>query len=247
MKSNNNSSNYTSIINNNNNNEYQNKINIENTNNNDLLINLTGKFKTFDFKDVDSPSQLLNTCKSYIINNNIIKDLQKKAINICSEFIYDILIEYKSSSTSSSNNDYIKFFCKKSNKLFNAEKIPNLSIEEYVNRIAIYSQLEENEIYYICLLLDIFNKSNLESNFSVINIKNIFKIIVACTIISIKYLKDYKMTIDNYSKITGYCKSSINLYVDEMLQLINYNIHINQDNFIIFKLNLINKYKDYLQ
>lgn len=183
--------------------------------------NLQGEFKEYKIDIIGSPP---NPCSAW----KGISDNQSKYSSMLSEFIYDILID----------NKHIE---PEINCIFFSDKIPNMDIDKYISRLVVYSRLEENEIIFIGLLIKYFE----ERTGFIIKINNIFKLITSCLLITVKYLKDKRLSFDNYSKITGESKSSLIILEDTFLSMIDYNIYQLERRFVEYKEKFIDLYKNY--
>ena len=88
---------------------------------------------------------------------------------------------------------------KKNKSVFNCDKIPNISLYNYLYRIQKYSQIEDNTLILALIYID-----RICSNGDfMINYYNIHKILFVAVVLAIKYNEDNYFTNNYYSKIGG--------------------------------------------
>ena len=126
-------------------------------------------------------------------------------------------------------------------KSFTVKTIPSITIYEFIERLSKYSKVSDETFILTLIYIDKichFYKINL-------NYYNIHKIFLASFITSIKYHEDEMYSLKLYAKIGGVShKEIINLEYDFM-NLIKFNLFVNEDLFNKYKSNLINFEEDY--
>ena len=140
-----------------------------------------------------------------------------KELRIISNLLTDICeegTEYKDS-----NGPIIKPFISK--------KIPNVSIQNYLDRLAKYSKIENNTLLLVLIYIDRI----CELNKIRLNYFNIHKLILGGLLIAIKYNEDDYFSNTFYSKVGGVTQKLIdfNLYVSDELFIRYYDYIKNVD------------------
>jgi len=130
--------------------------------------------------------------------------------------------------------DYKEIIKKQKKMVFNADSIPNISLEDYLARIQIYSNLEKNTLIISLILIDRLSKlSDL-----VLTYYNIHRILFTSILLSIKYNEDCYYDNKFYSEIAGIKLKELNALEYTFSYMIDFNFFINKD---IFR-----KYEQYL-
>lgn len=197
----------------------------------------------FDNEDNDNNRNNKNSknIESIIFKNAEEEDYDieetRKVILLINEYIYDVLIDCKDEVDKIEKN-----MKKQDNYIFISKKIPSLSIEEYIQRLALYAKLEENELIFMIIIL----KTIRNNNDILFSIRNIYKLLNVSLILTVKYLKDKRLKLSDYCRITG--ESSTDLFFMEytILELIDFRLLSLENEFSDFKESLYEKYIDYI-
>ena len=147
-----------------------------------------------------------------------------KELRIISNLLTDICeegTEYKDS-----NGPIIKPFISK--------KIPNVSIQNYLDRLAKYSKIENNTLLLVLIYIDRI----CELNKIRLNYFNIHKLILGGLLIAIKYNEDDYFSNIFYSKVGGVSITELNHLEYEFLSLIDFDLYVDDD--------LYSKYSNYI-
>ena len=173
-------------------------------------------------KDNNLSSQantIINSFNSNITNDNVEKIMIEKISILLSDICDENAKLYKTE-----NNQYIKPFLSKN--------IPQISINDYIERLYKYNKINTSTIILILIYIDrICNKFKL-------TYFNIHKLILASMIIAIKYNEDEYYSTQFYAKLGGVSIAEINSLEYYFLKLIKYNLFVTED--------LFNKYNDYI-
>ena len=92
-------------------------------------------------------------------------------------------------------------------KPFISKKIPNVSIQNYLDRLAKYSKIENNTLLLVLIYIDRI----CELNKIRLNYFNIHKLILGGLLIAIKYNEDDYFSNIFYSKVGGVSKKEKNI------------------------------------
>ena len=116
---------------------------------------------------------------------------QEQIISYISNDIVNILIENKEKEKTCIINE---------NDPLYSNKIPKIKIEDYLNRFFIYSKMEISTL----ILTYIYIKRFIHKENYVISFRNIFRLIMSCAILAIKFNENkvYKNTF--YAKVWGF-------------------------------------------
>ena len=116
---------------------------------------------------------------------------QEQIISYISNDIVNLLIENKEKEKTCIINE---------NDPLYSNKIPKIKIEDYLNRFFIYSKMEISTL----ILTYIYIKRFIHKENYVISFRNIFRLIMSCAILAIKFNENkvYKNTF--YAKVGGF-------------------------------------------
>ena len=129
-------------------------------------------------------------------------------------------------------NNYKEILKKQSKMAFNANLIPNISIEQYLIRIQTYGNMEKSTLIISLILIDrLCQRANLTLTYY-----NIHRILFTAILISIKYNEDTYYDNKYYADIAGVKLKELKLLEYSFINLIHFNLFIQDDIFhCIFK------------
>ena len=121
--------------------------------------------------------------------------------------------------------DNYKDIIKSQNKsVFSSDKVPNISIEDYLIRIQTYSCIEKSTLILSLILIDhICKKSDL-----ILTYYNIHRILFGSVLISIKSNEDLYYDNKFYSEIAGVKLKELKSIEYTFLQLSDFNVFVNE-------------------
>ena len=157
------------------------------------------------------------------------KSLNKKSIIL---LINNILLQLIHENET--KNNYNLIIKNQKNNIFSYEKIPNISILDYLIRIQKYSKFEENTLICSLIYLDRFALSKK----IIITKYNIHKILFLSIFSSLKWNEDLRYKIDYYCKISGIQKQDLFNLEEEFAEILKFNYYIKE--------NIFNEYKNYI-
>jgi hypothetical protein len=118
--------------------------------------------------------------------------------------------------------------------VFSANLIPNISIEDYLIRIQMYSNIEKSTLIISLILIDrLCQLSNLTLTYH-----NIHRIIFSAILISIKYNEDTYYDNKYYSEIAGVTLKELKILEYSFLSMVHFKLFIQEE--------LYDKYIQYL-
>ena len=118
--------------------------------------------------------------------------------------------------------------------VFSANLIPNISIEDYLIRIQMYSNIEKSTLIISLILIDrLCQISNLTLTYH-----NIHRIIFSAILISIKYNEDTYYDNKYYSEIAGVTLKELKILEYSFLSMVHFKLFIQEE--------LYDKYIQYL-
>ena len=126
---------------------------------------------------------------------------------------------------------YKKFLKKQNKSIFNTNKIPKISILEYLHRINQFSEIERSTLICTLIYLDRITKTNS----IMLTEYNVHRLLSMSIIVSIKFNEDEIFENDYYSKITGFNLKEFNKIEAEYVCGINFNFFIKDDEFQTYK------------
>ena len=131
-------------------------------------------------------------------------------------------------------NNYKEILKKQSKMAFNANLIPNISIEQYLIRIQTYGNMEKSTLIISLILIDrLCQRANLTLTYY-----NIHRILFTAILISIKYNEDTYYDNKYYADIAGVKLKELKLLEYSFINLIHFNLFIQDD--------IYQKYEQYL-
>ena len=111
-----------------------------------------------------------------------------------------------------------------SKSVFSSDKVPNISIEDYLIRIQTYSCIEKSTLILSLILIDhICKKSDL-----ILTYYNIHRILFGSVLISIKSNEDLYYDNKFYSEIAGVKLKELKSIEYTFLQLSDFNVFVNE-------------------
>ena len=119
-------------------------------------------------------------------------------------------------------------------KPFISNKIPSITINDYIDRLLKYSKVSEEIFILVLIYIDLLNRKYKIN----LNYNNIHKLILASFIVTVKFHEDEHYSLKYYAKLGGISlKEIINLeYV--FLTLLDFRLYISEE--------LFQKYNNYL-
>ena len=123
--------------------------------------------------------------------------------------------------------NYKELLKKQSNICFNSYSTPNISLYEYLNRIQKYSLIEKNTFISALVYIDRFCKKSK----IMLTYYNIYRVIFAAILISIKFNEDKFFDYEYYSKIAGIKKAELKKIELNFFCMCDFNIFISEDTF----------------
>ncbi len=153
----------------------------------------------------------------------------QKLINSISNALTTILEDNKKL------DNYKEIVKKQSKMIFSANSIPNISINDYLTRIQVYSGIEKSTLILSLIQIDnLCKKADL-----VLTYYNIHRILFGAVLISIKYNEDSYYDNKFYSEIAGVKLRELKMIEYTFLELSDFNVFINNKEY--------EQYKNYLE
>ena len=153
----------------------------------------------------------------------------QKLINSISNALTTILEDNKKL------DNYKEIVKKQSKMLFSANSIPNISINDYLTRIQVYSGIEKSTLILSLIQIDhLCKKADI-----VLTYYNIHRILFGAVLISIKYNEDSYYDNKFYSEIAGVKLRELKMIEYTFLELSDFNVFINGKEY--------EQYKNYLE
>ena len=153
----------------------------------------------------------------------------QKLINSISNALTTILEDNKKL------DNYKEIVKKQSKMLFSANSIPNISINDYLTRIQVYSGIEKSTLILSLIQIDhLCKKADI-----VLTYYNIHRILFGAVLISIKYNEDSYYDNKFYSEIAGVKLKELKMIEYTFLELSDFNVFINDKEY--------EQYRNYLE
>ena len=166
----------------------------------------------------DGDTVISNIDSDESFNNNNFSVIQNIS-SILNDFINEN--ENGNFENSSINYDDSVFFCK---------KIPEISIEDYLNRIRKYTELEDSTLIISLIYIDrLLGSKNIK-----LSKHNVYKILLTAVLIAIKYNEDEIYDNNNFARIFGIKNKELNKLENKFLDLIDFELFISKKEFRIY-------------
>ena len=124
-------------------------------------------------------------------------------------------------------DNYKEIVKKQSKMAFSANSIPNISINDYLTRIQVYSGIEKSTLILSLIQIDhLCKKAEL-----ILTYYNIHRILFGAVLISIKYNEDTYYDNKFYSEIAGVKLKELKLIEYSFLEFSNFNVFINDQEY----------------
>ena len=177
-----------------------------------------------------------NINNTHISEDKIIEILNlltsEQIISYISNYIVNLLIK---------NKDKIKRNIKDLNDPLYSNKIPMIKIEDYFIRLFKYSQMEISTL----ILSFIYIKRFIDKENFIIAFNNIFRLIISCTLLAIKFNENRIFKNIIYAKIGGIKIEDLNILEFNVFNRLDFNLRVFDNEFYdviyaIYKENLNN-------
>ncbi|CAK93595.1 unnamed protein product (macronuclear) [Paramecium tetraurelia] len=124
--------------------------------------------------------------------------------------------------------------------VFHTNKKPQISIYKYIERIKMYSYCS-NECFVLALIyIDRVQERNQDvviNSYCVhrLNLDQLYRFMLACILMSIKYNDDDYYKNDYYSRVGGITLQELNALEQELLTLLDYQLFVSQNQYYYYK------------
>ena len=190
----------------------------------------------FISKDEISKEDIIETIL-FIINKilDYTSTLQQKTPSIFDiKYIEQEDVNDSASTNTSSNDESFSDICPKSDA------------EKYTLTDYFYFWVKKFEFGEDLLILTMMNIDKILAKQFILNSDNVKNILFTCMVVTQKYYEDVIFNDKDYSKIGGYkTEDLINMEV-EFLELLDFSLHIKEEEFIKYKSKMITLWKDNL-
>ena len=116
------------------------------------------------------------------------------------------------------------------NSIFFCKTIPKISIEDYLNRIQRYTQIEDSTLVIALIYIDrILGRNHIKlSKF------NVYKILLTAILIAIKYNEDEIYNNFCFAEIFGISGKNLNKLENKFLDLVGFKLFISKKEFQLY-------------
>ena len=188
-------------------------------------------FNTINQKIIDNEFNSSFEFEESIISIEDLKEEEEKISERLKQISKSIsIILKKIIEINSKKNDNL------TNDIFNTISIPEISIYDYIIRIISYSNCDENILISSLVYFDKIGK------IKKITYSNVYKILFTSILLSLKYNEDEIYNNEYYSQIAGVSKYELKQMEYEYFVLLNFNLHIEEELFELFK-NALDNFK----
>lgn len=118
-----------------------------------------------------------------------------------------------------------------SRSIFEVKKSSKVGIEDYLDRIISYSEMEDSTLIVGIILVDrIMKEASLKLSHN-----NIHRILIACLVVALKLNEDIIFTDKEYAMIGGI---NLKLFIElekEALQLLDWRVEVTYEEYMLYK------------
>ena len=158
-------------------------------------------------------------------NSNYSLNMNFKVIDSISKTINRIIEKHKHLP------NYLKIIHSQKDNKFSTSNIPKISINDYLNRIEKYSEIEQNTLIIALIYIDKFcQMSNI-----ILTPFNIHRILFCAILTSIKYNEDQIYEFKYYAKIAGISIKELQELESEFLDSLNFSLYVDNDLFLQYQ------------
>ena len=154
--------------------------------------------------------------------SQISQDLQNKIIQSILSNLQEIIKENIES------NPNLKYKLNKNDIFLNV--IPNITLEQYLNRIFKYTKMEISSLIISIMYIDRF----IQANNYVLTYYNIYRLLLTSCLLSIKFNEDFQFNMKRYAEIAGIPVELLNKLEIVMFYLIKYNLYVRDEDYITY-------------
>ena len=169
-------------------------------------------------------------------NSNCSLNMNFKVIDSISKTINRVIEKHKYLP------NYLKIIHSQKNNKFSTSNIPKISINDYLNRIETYSEIEKNTLIIALIYIDKFcQMSNI-----ILTPFNVHRILFCAILTSIKYNEDQIYEFKYYAKIAGISIKELQDIESEFLDSLNFSLYVENDLFFQYQTylyKLVEKYE----
>ena len=139
--------------------------------------------------EINTDNSTINTSTSFEKDNPVPEDIKKRIIKSISKNLKEIIKE-------NIQNNQMQYIEK---DIFYFEHKPNISLDDYINRIYKYSKMNISSLIMSIIYIDRL----CEMNNYVLCINNIHKILLTACLVSLKFNEDININTKYYAEIAG--------------------------------------------
>ena len=121
-----------------------------------------------------------------------------------------------------------------------SNKIPKIKIEEYLTRFFTYSKIEISTL----ILAYIYIKRFIDKENYIISFRNIFRLIMSCIILAIKFNENKVYKNSFYAKVGGFDVEDLNNLEYNIFSRLDFNLRVLDNDFYEIVLNIYKEFFD---
>ena len=162
------------------------------------------------------------------LNDSIMNE--KKIINIINSLSIEDIISYISNDIVNiliENKEKTIFKINEIEDPLYSNKVPIIKIEDYFNRLVKFSKMEKSTL----LLTFIYIKRFIEKEKYIIAFNNIFRLIISCSILAIKFNEKRAFKNSFYAKIAGLELEDLNNLEYNVFYRLDFNLRVLDNDF----------------
>lgn len=138
-------------------------------------------------------------------------------------------------------NNYSKLFLNLEN-LFRSSKIPEISIEKFIERLAKYTLIEESTLIISLMYIDRY----CDYSKNKLSLYNIHRLLIISVLLSIKFNEDDNFSNEHYCKVGGIKVEEMIALELEYLKSIEWNIFVKSEDYETY-VNYLNAYNKIME
>lgn len=135
----------------------------------------------------------------------------------------------------------LPFYALQSPTCFFCNKIPSISIGDYISRLVKYAELSETELIGALIIIDRYlahpNQSSTNQSLNLLNVHNLVGVAI---VVAQKNFSDEPYTMADYARITGLPLALLIHLEANLLSSIDFNLFTTAKNFLVYKQFIVN-------
>lgn len=177
---------------------------------------------------MDESSSSFNTDNSMISKETTLSTSFESqcpiSLDLKNEIIRSVIIGLNEIITENKQNNEEKYII---NDLFYLPRIPNISLADYIKRIVKYTKMDISSLILSVIYID----NVCETHKYILTLNNIYRMILASCLLSIKFNEDIMVNTKTYSEIAGVSVEDLNNLEYQMYVMLGFRLYVKYEHY----------------